>query len=266
MRAIEPSATGLVTRNDSSVAYEDFGAGEQTLLFLPPWSIVHSRIWKAQVPYFARHYRVLTLDPVGNGASDRPHDPARYTEREFAADALAVMDATGTERAVVISLSLGGLRALTLAAEHPERVSALGFIAPSVPLTPGHPMRGQYSFDELLPTEEGWAKYNRHYWKKDYRGFLEFFFSQMFPEPHSTKQIDDCVGWGLETTPDVLIATKLAPFPSREQTLELCRRIRCPVLVLHGDQDAIVPHARGAALARQTGGRLVTLQGSGHGP
>jgi pimeloyl-ACP methyl ester carboxylesterase/predicted glycosyltransferase len=266
MRAIEPSASGRVTRNGASVAYEVFGAGEQTLLFLPPWSIVHSRVWKAQVPYFARHYRVLTVDPVGNGASDRPLDPARYVEAEFAADALAVMDATGTERAVVISLSMGGLRALTLAAEHPARVSALGFVAPSVPLTPGHPERGLYSFDELLPTEEGWAKYNRHYWKKDYRGFLEFFFSQMFPEPHSTKQIDDGVAWGLETTAEVLIATKLAPFPSREEALALCQRIRCPVLVLHGDEDAIVPHSRGVALARETGGRLVTLQGSGHMP
>ena len=56
--------------------------------------------------------------------------------------------------------------------------------------------RAATSFDEELDTDEGWAKYNRHYWLSDYRGFLEFFFAQVFTEPHSTKQIEDCVGWG----------------------------------------------------------------------
>ena len=38
-----------------------------------------------------------------------------------------------------------------------------------------------YSFDEVLDTDEGWAKYNRHYWLKDYRGFLEFFTASLAP-------------------------------------------------------------------------------------
>ena len=75
------------------------------------------------------------------------------------------------------------------------------FICPAVPL--GGPItgRGIHSWGVPLDTEEGWAKYNRYYWLKDYQGFLEFFFSQMFNEPHSTKPIEDCVGWGLETSP-----------------------------------------------------------------
>ena len=68
-----------------------------------------------------------------------------------------------------------------------------------------------HSFDDVLDTDEGWAKYNRHYWLRDYQGFLEFFFSQCFTEPHSTKQIEDCVGWGLETTPETLIAIEDSP-------------------------------------------------------
>ena len=130
-------------------------------------------------------------------------------------------------------------------------------------------------FDNVLETDEGWAKYNRHYWKRDYPGFLEFFFSQCFVEPHSTKQIEDCVGWGLETTPEVLLAIEDAPEPEavnvslrgeEQHVRELARRVQCPVMVIQGDADAITPHARGAALAEMTGGRLVTLQGSGHIP
>ena len=72
-------------------------------------------------------------------------------------------------------------------------------IGPSVPLAPGHPERNVHSFEDRLDTDEGWAKYNRHYWLRDYAEFLEFFFAKMFTEPHSTKQIEDCVAWGLDT-------------------------------------------------------------------
>src|SRR5437016_12563741 len=98
-------------------------------LALPTSSIVHSRHWKMQIPYLARHCRVLTFDGRGNGRSDRP--ASRYEEREFAADALAVTDATVTERAMLVSLSLGAQRALLLAAEPPERVGGAVFICPS---------------------------------------------------------------------------------------------------------------------------------------
>jgi pimeloyl-ACP methyl ester carboxylesterase len=80
-----------------------------------------------QIPYLARHCRVVTFDGRGNGRSDRP--AAGYDEREFAADALAVMDATGTGHAVIVSLSLGAQRALLLAAGHPDRVAGAVFIA-----------------------------------------------------------------------------------------------------------------------------------------
>ncbi len=200
----------------------------------------------------------------------RPLRPARRaatSEREFAADALAVMDATATERAVLVSLSLGAQRALLLAAEQPERVDGAVFICPAVPL--GEPSRSAryYPWDEELDTDEGWAKYNRYYWLRDYRGFLEFFFSQMFNEPHSTKPIEDCVGWGLETDAETLIATELGREPrARTTARELAGRVRCPVLVIQGSEDAITGPGRGIALAEATGGELVVLEGSGHGP
>ena len=116
-RARYPDESGYVERDGVQLHYEVYGSGEPTILLLPTWSIIHSRHWKMQIPYLARHCRVVTFDGRGNGRSDRPE--AGYDEREFAADALAVMDATGTERAVIVSLSLGAQRALLLAAEHP---------------------------------------------------------------------------------------------------------------------------------------------------
>jgi pimeloyl-ACP methyl ester carboxylesterase/predicted glycosyltransferase len=263
-RACYPDEEGYVERDGVRLHYEVYGTGERTVLLLPTWSIIHSRHWKMQIPYLARHCRVLTFDGRGNGRSDRPE--SRYEEREFAADARAVMDATGTERAVLVSLSQGAQRALLLAAEHPERVESAVFICPAVALGQGLPWRSEYTWADELDTEEGWAKYNRHYWLRDYRGFLEFFFSQMFTEPHSTKPIEDCVGWGLETTPQVLIATNVREPLDEAAQRDLAARVRCPVLVIQGADDAITGPGRGIGLAEATGGELVLLEGSGHGP
>ena len=100
-----------------------------------------------------------------------------------------------------------------------------------------------------------------------YEDFLEFFFSQCFTEPHSTKQREDAVGWGLETDPETLVATQLAPrLEDEEGVRELLSRIDCPVLVVHGSDDAVRPCASGARLAELANGALTILEGSGHLP
>ncbi|HET7482538.1 MAG TPA: alpha/beta fold hydrolase [Actinomycetota bacterium] len=265
MRARYPDGDGFVERDGVKLFFEVFGDGDPTVFLLPTWSIIHSRFWKMQIPYLYRHFRVVTFDGRGNGQSDRPTDPEAYAESEFVAVTLAVMDATNTDEAVLVSVSLGAQRALMLAAGHPRRVKGAVFIAPSLPLSEPHPERAVHSFDEPLETDEGWARFNRHFWLKDFQGFLEFFFASGFSEPHSTKPIEDCVVWGLETTPETLIATARAPsLTEKTEVLELAARVECPVLVIHGDEDAISPHERGASLAESTGGTLVTLEGSGH--
>ncbi len=74
------------------------------------------------------------FDPRGNGRSGRPEDPAAYVEDEYAADALAVLDATDTERALLVALSLRGPAALILAAEHPDRVTGLVLVGAALDL------------------------------------------------------------------------------------------------------------------------------------
>jgi predicted glycosyltransferase len=133
----------------------------------------------------------------------------------------------------------------------------------------GQPEVAQFPFDEELDTDEGWAKENRHYWLRDWRGYVEFFISRMFTEPHSTKQIEDCVGWGLETDAETLLVSfrgwdtkELDP----ETTVELSERVRCPVLVVHGTEDELVEPDRARAFASELGAHFVLLEGSGHGP
>jgi pimeloyl-ACP methyl ester carboxylesterase len=267
MRAMEPVTAGFVERAGVKLYWEEYGQGEPTIVLLPTWSIVHSRHWKFQVPYLARHHRVIIFDGRGCGRSDRPAGAAFYTVDEFAADTLAVLDGTGTEQGVLVGFSCGALWALQVAADHPVRVLGVVAIGPTVPLAPLDGERDIHAFDEAINSTEGWARYNRHYWDRDYIGFLTFFFGRMFTEAHSTKAVEDCVGWGLQTDPPTLAdAHHGLDACGPESTRALCRRVRRPVLVIHGEEDAIRPHAAGVALAQLTGGSLVTIEGGGHAP
>jgi pimeloyl-ACP methyl ester carboxylesterase len=268
VRARYPDSEGFVERHGVRTFFELYGDGERTVFMLPTWSLLHSRCWKGQVPYLARHFRVLCCDPRGNGRSDRPADPEDYREEEFAADALAVMDATETDEAVLVAVSLGVERSLLLAANHPARVAGIVQIAPAVPLPPAAPRaNAEEAFKQPLDAYRGWEKWNANYWRRNYPDFVEFFVGQIFTEPHSTKQREDAVGWALETDSETLIATQLAPrLPDEASVRGLLARVRCPMVVLQGRDDAVRPYEAGAAFARLAGAPLVTLEGSGHGP
>ena len=190
MPARLPDDQGDVVRDGVRIHWEAYGdPARPAVLLLPTWAITHSRHWKPQIGYLARHFRVVAFDGRGNGLSDRPADPAAYHERAYTADAVAVLDAAGLRSACVLGLSRGGLRALLLAARHPERVDGACVIGATLPYHHAGPRdEAAVVFDTERQVDEGWARYNRHSLRRDYRGFLAFFFAQVFPEPHSTKQ------------------------------------------------------------------------------
>ena len=233
-----------------------------------------------QIPYLARHFRVLAMDGLGNGRSERCRDPRRYRAVEFARDCLAVMDASGTERAVTASLSTGAQYQLELARLAPERVLGAAFIGPVFPYTPSHMwlMRVPgFSWIFRRPPHiprlhRWWARYNVVHWREEYPAFVEWFVSRALPEPHSTKAIEDGVGWALETDPETLIATvprwplrwpsDWAPGPARsgaEPELSGAGR-------LWRRATRSFRRAMPARLRRLAGGRLEEVVGAGHFP
>jgi pimeloyl-ACP methyl ester carboxylesterase/predicted glycosyltransferase len=270
MRARYPDSEGFVERDGVKVAYEVFGSGEPTLVFAPTDPLVHSRAWKAQVPYLARTSRVVTIDPRGNGRSDRPESSAAYADTEFAADTIAVMDAAGVDRAVLVGICSSAWTTLLAAALHPDRVLGIVNIATWVPfLTPPLPWREVYDFDTDPGTDEGWARDTRHSWLRDWRGFAEFFFAELLPEPHSSKQYEDCVGWVMETSAEANLLFRDASLSSScgEETEAILARVTCPVLSIHGREDRCQPWERGERAATVVpGGELLLLDGAGHLP
>jgi pimeloyl-ACP methyl ester carboxylesterase len=265
---IKARVEGTVIRDGLRIGYQVFGDGPQAVLLLPTWSIVHSDFWRLQVPPLSRRYTVIAFDGRGNGASDRPSDPALYAEAAFAVDAVAVLDAVGVDRAAIMSVSQGSAWGAILAATQPARVASAVFIGPSLPLAPDSPERiaAAATFDEPQDRYVGWGKWNRHSWAQDWRGFLEFFMAQCFNEPDSESYICHFVKMGLETTPEVVTATIDAPGLDAVSARQVVTAIGCPVLVIHGDADAIAPLEKGAELARLAHGDLRILAGAGHEP
>jgi pimeloyl-ACP methyl ester carboxylesterase/UDP:flavonoid glycosyltransferase YjiC (YdhE family) len=264
----EPVREGWARNGPVRLAYQVFGQAAPPLVLFPGWQIAHSRAWKFQVPYLAHWFRVVTYDARGSGRSDRPE--SGYDHDTLTADAVAVMDAAGVDRAALVAWSGGTNHAIMLAAEHPERVAALVLIdaAPSQAAGPDRERRRQEVLTLFHAEHErytGWAKLNANYFRTDYPGWLEFFVAQMLPEPHSTKAIADAMAWGLDGDADILIRTRdewwsRTPFPV------LMARITAPTLLLHGTEDRIAGYAANAPFLHRTisGSTLVTLEGSGH--
>ena len=103
-------------------------------------------------------------------------------------------------RAALVSLSMGALWATILAADHPDRVDGPGVHLPGG--TAGARRTTGVIFSPVRRAarhQRGLGEIQPLLLARDYRGFLEFFFGKCFNEPHSTKQIEDCVNWGLET-------------------------------------------------------------------
>jgi pimeloyl-ACP methyl ester carboxylesterase len=216
-----------------------------------------------QIPYFARRgFRVVTFDPRGNGRSDRPE--SGYTTDDFTRDTLAVYEATGIEQAALVGYSAGGRWATQLAARHPDRVSQLVYLSPAVRLHGGARLDLEPFLSEP-PDRKGWNKYNAVHWREEYRDFVEWFVGEIFSEPHSTKAFDDFVGWAMETTPEVLIATTI---DSRTPEIAAhCAAIQCPTLIIHGTEDRVIPFTNSQDIqAAIPESEFFVIEGGGHAP
>ena len=268
MRAKLPNEEGYVERDGVKLFYEIYGDGPETMIFLPPWTIVHSRIYKAQLPYFSERFRCVAYDSRGNGKSDRPAEREAYSLDNYVADAVAVMDATGVTSAIVVGLSYSGMIASILAAHHPERIKAVVMVGTLTTVGPRFPYMSPKNFLAERKEFEGWDKWNRGHWLANYPDFAEHFIRNIFSEPHSTKQIEDGIEWANETNGRILanIVEAGATPPSCDVSEAMYRKISCPTLIIHGDDDQIAPYANAKLIAELIGAELVTIPDGGHDP
>lgn len=248
---VEPASHGYAVNGGVQLWYAVWGSTGPWLAFAPSFQIVHSRLLKAVVPYLSQHFRVVTMDGRGNGRSDRPHGQDAYTFDLYYADFVAVLDAAAVDQAALVGISAGAMTVLRYAAERPERVShviAAGGFAESLLAAPALRDRLEKEREQL---------------REDWPGFLDSFMSTIFNEPHSTKAYEDGVHYGWASRGEVIgwCRNGWVGVDVRDHA----RRVRCPTLVIHGDNDRRVPHAYGEAIHELVpGAEMLTIGGGGH--
>jgi len=126
-----PADEVVVTRTTRSrghtISYDDAGSGPAIILV--PGGTMSAGDWRdaGYVDELVGSHRVISVDPLGLGQSDKPHDQAAYRLPDVAADVIGVMDAAAVDRAVVWGYSYGGEVAAAVAAHHPDRVTGVIF-------------------------------------------------------------------------------------------------------------------------------------------
>ena len=163
-RARYPDSEGYVERDGVRVFYEVYGEGEPTILFLPTVVARPLALLEAAASVLRTTLPRDRIRPARERAVRPAADERGVHETEFAADALAVLDATGTERRSWSRSRSAPSERCVLAAEHPERVQGIVFIAPSVPLAPAtRTATASGSTSRSTRTRAGRSS-TRHYW------------------------------------------------------------------------------------------------------
>ena len=218
----------------------------------PPLVLLNSigtdmALWDRALPFLLHDFRILRLDARGHGASDAPGGD--YGMKGLAQDVLAVMVAAGVGRAAIAGVSLGGMIAMELALDAPDRVAALTLICTSAAMDPA-----------------GWADRVERVRAGGTAAIADIamqrFLSPAFAQAHP--EVAESVLRGLLAMADDGYAGAGAAI----RDMDLIGRIgsiTAPTLVVTGDADVSTPAAdHGARLAALIpGARLIALA-SGH--
>jgi 3-oxoadipate enol-lactonase len=243
---------------DVSLSYSVEGDGPETVLLVMGLGS-RAADWGTDFPAaLAKRFRVVRFDNRGVGAS--PKVPGGYELRDMARDATVVLDAVGAKAAHVVGVSMGGMIAQVLAAEHADRVQRLVLLSTHMggpEVVPPHP-DAMRLFDPTAFTHRG----------RDPVAMMKF-----------TIDVISAAGF-MERSPAVVAAllenvarepTSPSAFIAQVQAIlgsdrsDLVRSIQKPTLVVHGTEDKLIPSANGEALAaRIPGAKLVLFEKCGH--
>jgi pimeloyl-ACP methyl ester carboxylesterase len=249
--------TRYARSGEASIAYQVAGEGPLDMLFLTGWITQIEQLWEAPanrrfLERLARLGRLIIFDSRGTGLSDRLLDTYRL-EQEMD-DALAVLDAAGSERAALFSYSVGGLVAALLAAEHPERVGALVMYA-STARTSWAP---DYHWAMKRHEREALTERTIAGWGVPNKDAMDAFAPSMGNDPALGEWFARLQRLAASPSEARMIFAAMVDLDVREAL----PRIRVPTLVMHRPRERVwdVRHSRYLA-EHIPGARYVELEG-----
>ena len=235
----------LTVNRAPQLSWHERGSGPALLLVMG--HRFSGRMWGDLVDLLAADWRVLWFDNRGTGASEATRTAS---VADLTADALAVLDAAGVEKAHVFGVSMGGVIALELARTAPERARSL-VIGCS----------GVLTADKPRAPKSRYAAYYLPAWLSLKLAAPALYGPFCSPARRSADLAllrDDSFDRGGV----IAQARAIAEYST---TLEAVSALDVPTLVLHGTADRVVPFAWGEELARAVpGARLTAYRDSGH--
>lgn len=245
---------------DLELYYELHGDGPVVLFFGA--TAYPGDIWKPyQVPRLKRDLHLLLHDYRGVGQSDHPDEP--YSTAGFARDAVGLLDALGIDRVHVLGHSMGGRAAQCLALDFPERVKSLILFGSG----PGS-FQGANRWTRGIPlqmavelTERGFDGYQHHHVCD-----TDHVFGPTFRHAHP-EIVEQAYQIIWQALPSVKCYLRHVIARQEHQTTERLGEIRCPTLVVVGDQDISPPsHVEASEALAQgiPGTEFVVLKDRGH--
>ncbi|MFN2582738.1 MAG: alpha/beta fold hydrolase [Candidatus Dormibacteria bacterium] len=210
--------------DDLTIAYEDTGSGATALVFAHG-AFANRSHYAAQIEHLSKHHRVVALDIRGHGESDTPSRP--FGIREAAADVIAVCDAAGVERAVIVGHSW----AVPLQVGQQRRQLVAGVVLLDGAVLLPETMRTQL-LQELVPVLEGPG------WASAMQGFL---VGRGFPYPAPALQarVSEEIGHGSAQ----LAAQMMRDVMSTDWSQQLLS-VACPLLYIHSGMPMDVQRLR----------------------
>ena len=214
--------------------WEEHGSGEPILMIMGLSFTLD--MWFRITPALSKRYRLILFDNRGVGRSDTPRGP--YSMRQMADDAVAVMKAAGVSSAYVMGASMGGMIAQELALRYPERVRAL-----LLGCTSGGALGSKLPHFRRLPIGIGSAKTHEE---------REWLFSPLI-YADSTPKVRIAEDIHVRLRYPQLRAGFLSQFAAilTWSSYRHLSAIQAPALVMHGDEDRLVPMENGLRVARR---------------
>jgi pimeloyl-ACP methyl ester carboxylesterase len=211
------------------------------------------RMWWRLEPHVARERPTLLIDNRGTGDSDSIR--GRISMADMAADAVAVLDAAGAERAHVVGVSMGGMIAQHLALDHRDRVRSLVLGCTTAGGRSGPPPWRLLAATALRPLVGP---------NGTWRLVAPILYSQA-TRGRPDRLREDLERRAADATPTATLLAQMGAIAGHDTRARLAELEGIPTLVLHGSADSLVPPAAGRRLAEAIpGARLHVVEGAGH--